>query len=89
MEGAIKHSAEKQPDTTQTLTLTRQRHKTGMDIPLRGCRGAQAAPLQKNQSMFSTEPIFFTFLRKFYLQNQKMSVYLNYTYTEHKDFLQV
>ncbi|MBR1967135.1 MAG: hypothetical protein IKA22_11060, partial [Lentisphaeria bacterium] len=56
MEGAIKHSAEKQPDTTQTLTLTRQRHKTGMDIPLRGCRGAQAAPLQKNQSMFSTDP---------------------------------
>ncbi len=47
MEGAIKHSAEKQPETTQTLTLTRQRHKTGMDIPRRGCKGGGVSPLAK------------------------------------------
>ena len=39
-EGAIEHSAEKQPDTTQPPTLTRQRHKMGMDIPRPGRKGA-------------------------------------------------
>ena len=50
MEGAIKHSAEKQPDTTQPLTLTRQRHKTGMDIPRRGRKGGGVSPLAKKIS---------------------------------------
>ena len=36
--GRNEHSAEKQPDTTQPLTLTRQRHKTGMDIHRQGFR---------------------------------------------------
>ena len=36
--GRNEHSAEKQLATTQPLTLTRQRHKLGMDIPLRGFR---------------------------------------------------
>ena len=36
MEGAIKHSAEKQPDTTQPYALRLCRNKVGMDIPLQG-----------------------------------------------------
>ena len=39
-EGQNEHSAEKQTDTTQVLTLTRQRYKTGMDIPRQGRKGA-------------------------------------------------
>ena len=55
MEGAIKHSAEKQPDTTQTLTLTRQRHKTGMDIPRRGSQGGRRKPPCKKISQCSVQ----------------------------------
>ncbi|MBR1966610.1 MAG: hypothetical protein IKA22_08370, partial [Lentisphaeria bacterium] len=33
-------------DTTQPLTSRLCRYQMGMDIPLRGCGGAQAAPLQ-------------------------------------------
>ncbi|MBR1966580.1 MAG: hypothetical protein IKA22_08220, partial [Lentisphaeria bacterium] len=51
MEGAIKHSAEKQPDTTQTLTLTRPRHKTGLDIPRRGSQGGRRKPPCKKISV--------------------------------------
>jgi hypothetical protein len=65
MEGAIKHSAEKQPDTTQTLTLTRQRHKTGMDIPRRGSQGGRRKPPCKKisqclvQSLLKIKPFIF------------------------------
>ena len=37
----------KQPSTTPPPTFTRQRHKTGMDIPRQGRKGAAQAPLQK------------------------------------------
>ena len=76
MEGAIKHSAEKQLDTTQTLTLTRQRHKQGMDIPRRGVQGGRRKPpLQKNQSMFSTEP-FELLLKLPHTENQNCFCFL-------------
>ena len=35
-EGQNEHSTIKKPDTTQLPTFTRQRHKTGMDIPRQG-----------------------------------------------------
>ncbi len=47
-EGQNEHSAEKQPDTIQPLTLTRQRYKMGVDTP-------------KNKSAFSTQPYIYIF----------------------------
>ena len=45
-EGAIEHSAEKQFDTTQPPTLTRQRYIAPGRTRLRECRGVQPTPLQ-------------------------------------------
>ena len=56
--GAIEHFAEKQPDTTRPLTLTRQRHIAPGRTRLRGCGGRSKSPEKKHKIQLTSQSEF-------------------------------